>query len=102
MVELMKVNPNFEESLNRVEYYFLCPVSKEHFPTPPTSACDYQGTVYAAGGLVVDVRKVVRRTFNFTPRNPRGRIGLTDNRLGRDPRLKLSLQRSPYPPECLP
>ena len=41
----------------------------------------YQATVYAAGWLVVDVRKVVRRTFNFTPRNPRGCIGLTANRL---------------------
>ena len=102
MVELMKLNPNIEESLNRVDSYFPCSASKEHFPTPPPSASDYQGSGYAAGWLVVDVRKVVRRTFNFTPRNPRGRIGLTANRLGRDPRLKLSLQRSPYPPECLP
>ena len=91
-----------EKSGNLIDFYFLCPASKENFPTPAACASDYQATVYAACGLVVDVRKVFRRTFNFTPRNPRGRIGLTANRLGRDPRLKLSLQRSPYPPECLP
>ena len=102
MVELMNVKSKHEKSGNLIDFHFLCPASKEYFPTPPACASDYQATVYAAGGLVVDVRKVVRRTFNFTPRNPRGRIGLTANRLGRDPRLKLSLQRSPYPPECLP
>ena len=30
------------------------------------------GTVYAGGRWVVDVSKVVRGTFNFTPRNHRG------------------------------
>ena len=71
MVELTNVKSKHEKSGNLIDFHFLCPASKENFPTPPACASDYQATVYAAGGLVVDVRKVVRRTFNFTPRNPK-------------------------------